>query len=818
MERLTLPFRLGEAMRAARILLAIAAMAGASPASSELDLKRAEVSHLPNGLTVIMLEDHSFPLVSVQMLYKSGSAAETTGKTGLAHFLEHLAFRASENFPKARATELIYDSGGEWHGYTAMDQTTYFATMPKDGLNLLLRIEADRMARTVIDSTSIEAEKGAVITELHGYENDPASVLLETVTRTAIQAHPYGSPMAGYVSDVAGLTAADAHNYYVSHYAPGNAVLVIVGDFAPSDARTLVARSFADVPARPVAKPNFTAEPPQRGERRTRLPGPVDRQYFQFAFPSPAASNPDFAAFLVLQEILSGGSGLNLRQSDWSGTEAVKGSLLFEMAPDIATWLPPTHDPFLFTISGSIAGKADSAALERSLESRLATIRDRPIPESRLAKAKAAVTRQIAEDVQTTEDAAHQLAFFEGIGALDSLLAMPRPIAAVTAADIQRVARTYLVREKLTVGWMVPGNSPEVSAGVGQPRAAADRPGTAPATGKAGQPQLRRLPRGLPAIVQTNPLSDTVTVEILLSAPVEGGAHPTDLPGLDAVISSGNPDNLAALVSQSVAATRHINMTSEARSEDPATRLQQLITAQMGPAANKAPKPLAAIVSGNVESQNAFEILERQLGDVAPGKLGSASPRTSPGGLHVVRGQIARTLSQGAIGYVVEGPSPGTRQALAWRMLLFVMTHDYSGRLGQSAISDKGIVYHIYSSLQTDGLRTWATLSTGVDPDKADAMEAELRTQLSKIVSEPPSMTELDAARGHLLGRDVTAAQSNEELAAKLAREVVETGGLRSHEQLRALLQTITPADLAESARAFASGTIVRVDVETVAP
>src|SRR5512132_2613887 len=100
-------------MRVARALVAAAVLVIAAPASAELDLRRASVSHLPNGLTVIMLEDHSFPLVSVQMLYKSGSAAETTGKTGLAHFLEHLAFRGSANFPKARATEAIYDSGGE---------------------------------------------------------------------------------------------------------------------------------------------------------------------------------------------------------------------------------------------------------------------------------------------------------------------------------------------------------------------------------------------------------------------------------------------------------------------------------------------------------------------------------------------------------------------------------------------------------------------------------------------------------------------------------------------------------------------------------
>ena len=160
-------------MRAFRILLAATALAVSAPASAELNLNRAEVAHLPNGLTVILLEDRSFPVVSVQMLYKSGSAAETAGKTGLAHFLEHLVFRGSENFPRAAATEFVYDSGGEWHGYTALDQTAYFETVPKDGLEQLLRIHADRMAQAIIDPASIEAEKGAVITELHSYENDP---------------------------------------------------------------------------------------------------------------------------------------------------------------------------------------------------------------------------------------------------------------------------------------------------------------------------------------------------------------------------------------------------------------------------------------------------------------------------------------------------------------------------------------------------------------------------------------------------------------------------------------------------------------------
>ena len=804
-------------MKTARFLLAVALLAVSAPASAELDLTRAEVSHLPDGLTVIMLEDHSFPLVSVQTLYKSGSAAETSGKTGLAHFLEHLAFRGSQNFPQAEATELIYDAGGEWHGYTAMDQMTYFSTMPRDRLDLLLRIEADRMARVIIDPASIAAEKGAVITELHSYENDPASVLQEAVTRTAIQAHPYGSPMAGYVSDVARLTADDARAYYASHYAPGNAVLAIVGDFAPAEAKALVAKAFADVPARPVATPNLTTEPLLLGARRTILHGAVDKQYVQFAFPAPSASSPDFPAFLLLQEVLSGGSGLNLHQTDWAPTtSSVPGSSLFGASKDIATWLPPTHDPFLFIIGGSIGATVDRAAFERDVDRRIAMLRDQPISSARLTSARLKVTRAIAEDVQTTEDAAHQLAFFEGVGAFDQLLTMPALLRAVTPADIQRVARTYLAPDRRTVGWMLPGPVPNASPARGNPRPATDRPGNVVPTVPASQPHLRRLTGGLPAIIQASPLSDTVSVELLMSSPIEGGSQPDDLPGLGAIVRTGPARDLAALVGQAAEIAQGAKPAADSPSGDPATRLQQLILAQISAQPARVPVPLAVIVSGNIDPAATFDVLDRRLGRMSAGRNKAESlPRLNPP--KIVRQRIDKPLAQGGLGYVVEGPSPGTRDSLAWQMLLYVLAHDYSGRLGNSAIRDKGLVYYIGSRLQTDGRRSWATIATGVDPDKADAMEAELRAQLARLETDPPSSVEVSAARNHLLGRDLTGAQSNEELADKLAREFVESGRLRSHQDLQAILETITPAGLAAIAPEFAQGTILRVDVATPA-
>jgi len=793
----------------ANFFIAAFALAAAAPAQAALDLGRASLSRLPNGLTLIVLEDRSFPVVSTQMLYKSGARDETAGKTGLAHFLEHLAFRASANFPNAAATEAIYDSGGEWHGYTWLDQTTYYATMPRDGLDLLLRIEADRMAHVTIDPAAIAAEKGAVITEMHGYENDPSTVLLDAVTATALQIHPYRNNTIGLEGDVAALTQEDARAFYERHYAPANAVLAIVGDVSASEVKALVERHFGGLAATAAPVRTAAVEPPQRGERRTLLTGPSGGQLFTLAFHAPAASSADFPTFLVLQQLLAGGSGVNFRQNDW-GTPAEAGSLLAGAADGIATWFIPTADRYIFTIKGALAPGAAQSALERSITQRLAQAGD--IAPAQLAAAKAAVSRQLAEDVETTDDAAHQLAFFEGIGALDRLIALPRALAAVSAADVERVARLYLAPSQRTVGWLVPGDAPKSSGlGAGLPTPAEPRAGKLAGSDQVSAPQLRRLSGGLPAIVQASPLSPSVAVQLLLSAPVTRESPPRELPGLGRIVRSGPDADLPALIAEAAKAAQAAPLPQVIASDDPETRIQQMIASETVPFAIQPPRIMAAIVSGAVAPNAAFASLERALGRIRPAVLPPPPPARRPH--QKVVAEIARPLAQGALGYVVATPPPGSREGLAWRMLLYILTHDYSGRLGRSAIGDKGLAYHIYSSVRTDGARGWATLWTGVDAAKADALEAELKAQLAALQANPPSAAEVDAARRHLLGRDISAAQSNGALAERLGRQFVETGGIRSHQELEALLRSITPADIAAIAPAFARGTILRVDV-----
>lgn len=810
------PFRPGGRGNRTGWLRAVAgltvALSLAPPAAAELDLSRAGVTRLDNGLTVILLEDHSLPVVSTQVVYRSGARDETAGKTGLAHFLEHLAFRASENFPDAGATRAIYDAGGEWHGYTWLDETVYYSTMPADGLELLLRIEADRMARVTIDPAAIEAEAGAVITEMHGYENDPASVLFDAVVATAIQAHPYRNNTIGYESDVAALTAEDARAFYETHYAPGNAVLAIVGDVDSDRAMALVREHLGALPAREVAARTPAIEPVQRGERRVTIEGPVTRQHAKIVYPAPAATSADFAPFLVLQQLVSGGSGANFAQNDW-GTPAVEGAALHGAADDLSSWFIPTADPYIFMISASLDAGADRAALETEIARRLERVRREAPSAEALAAAKAAVAEQLAFDVETTEDAAHQLAYYEGLGAFDVLVALPERIAAVTAEDVQRVARAYLDPQRRTVGWYVPGTAAGLPGlGAGEPRPAEPRAPEPPVTGPAPAPVLRTLSGGLPVIVQASPLSPTATVGVVTSAPVEGEGAPAALGGLGLVARSGMADDLGRLVASARAAAAAGPASPAEPSDDPETRLEQLLAAD---APNVDPAPVVALVSGAVDPEAAVAALERAFGEAAPARLAREAAAFEPrrGDPALVAERIDRPLAQAAIGYAVPAPPPATREGLAWRMLLYVLTHDYGGRLGQAAITDSGLVYYIGSEYRSDGARGRITLATGVDPGKIDAMEAVLRSELARLASEPPSAAEVEAARRHLLGRDLSAAQANEEIVERLARQFVETGGLRSRDDYAAMLATIGPGDLVAAAPAFASGTIMRVDV-----
>ncbi len=395
------------------------------------DLGRAQRFKLDNGLTVIVLEVPAAPAVSVQMLYRVGARNEEVGETGLTHFLEHMAFRASDNFPDTGLVSSIYAVGGEWHGYTWLDQTTYFETLPPDSLDLALKIEADRMARLQIPASDVEAERGAVLAEMHGYENDPATVLHDTVLAVSFLQHPYRNNTIGWESDVESIRHDDLVEFYRRAYSPANAVLAVVGPVSAAKVLEEVGELFGDLPGGERTQPPPTVEPPQNGVRRVELLGATGRKHFKIAYHAPAVTNPDYAAFLLVQQVLAGGRGVNFGQNEF-GDAALPASRLAGIADDLATWFPPQAAPYVFTIAGSIDADASTVDLEARLQAAIEALISQPPAADEMATARQQLLDELVFDLETTEDAAHQLAYFAGLDALDVLLELPDRLAAVS--------------------------------------------------------------------------------------------------------------------------------------------------------------------------------------------------------------------------------------------------------------------------------------------------------------------------------------------------------------------------------------------------
>ncbi|MEX0706359.1 MAG: insulinase family protein [Woeseia sp.] len=808
-------------MKKLSILLAgcLASLLFAANAFGALDLRNANVHTLDNGLTLLLLEDRTFPIVSVQTVYRVGARDENIGRTGLAHFVEHMAFRGSENFPGTGLVSSVYAAGGEWHGYTYIDQTTYFSTVPADELGLLLRIEADRMSRLAISPDDIEPEIGAVLAEMDGYENDPAAVLHDATVFVSLLAHPYRNNTIGWDSDIRAITYDDVVDFYERYYHPGNAVLAIVGDIDEGTVLEQVKELFGEFEGREANPLPITPEPEQTGERRIRLQSAVERKWFQFAWPAPAASAPDYAAFLLLQELLSGSAGINFRQNDW-GTPARAGTPLHGITGDIASWTMPTAQPYVFVVKGSIGPDGDEQKVEDAVAAAARQVADAPADAKQFDTARQRLLDELILDVQTTEDAAHQLAFFSGIDALQPMLRLADAVRALTPADVQRAAARYLAPHKRTVGWTVPGDPPEVPPPAAPP-ATEEVSRTAATTPSRPAPPAEafELDNGIAVLLQPSSLSPTVHLQVAMPGAMDSpaGALSIDEP-IDGVTSFSETvlrDDLQAVIDRAVEAVMRAQTASadDPPSTNPYVRTQQVMSRLMGaPTVAAEPAPLVISLAGDFRKERALAMLQERFGSMDPAEH---QVRVSPHELpETLDEHIAQPRAQARLAYLVPAPAPVERAADAWRALLYILSHDYEGRLGKRAISDRGLVYYIGSAYRSDGRNAWVTLSTGVDPAKLDTMRDLLRSELQRLRDEPPSADEVREALAHRLGRAVSANQSNRELADAMTTDWLWYGELLSPEALEARLANVKTDDVLAVTDAFTSGVTVTISVD----
>ena len=823
-------------------LLLILAAASPLSAQAQFDLQAVERHQLANGLSLLLLEDHTFPSVSVQMLYRAGGRDEPVGQSGIAHFLEHMAFRASQNFPDTEVVSRIYAAGGEWHGYTWIDQTTYYSTVPSDQLDLLLSIEADRMQGLLIEERWIEPEKGSVLAEMHGYENDPASVLHDAVVFQAFLAHPYRNNVIGWERDILALNAAEVRSFYEQHYRPANAVLVVVGDIDKPRVLQRVQELFGDFPATAATPLPHSLEPPQTGERRIDLLGAGDRSYFEIAYPAPAASDADFAAMLVLQEWLAGGSGVNFMQ-EFGSTPARPGSALYGKLDDLDTWYPPAAQRYLFSVRGTAPADQPDEVVENILESALLKVREGQLDEEEIQSAIQRVLQELVYDLGTHEEVAHQLAYFDGLNALDPWLDLPAQLVRVSATDLAELGKRYFQPWQRTIGWyragqrLPPGSPGTLMAtsstpatttidGVRSGPAEAPRSERKPAHKQAvtEQPRAGTLPpaelilleAGLPLLLQQNPAAAASHVSLVLDGQQWQGSNylqnNNPVWGFSSLSSASLPgqldDTLALLLAE--LGQLQIEPSDAGNSSGPVAGLDELLVDMLGLQGSAPGQPdiHAVVLSGQIRPEQ-LQRVRKRLDPILAATVKQLPPLRTRLDDQVLQWPVP--LAQAQLAYAVPAPPPQSPDYLAWRALQYIIAHDYEGRLGKEAISNRGLAYYIDSQYRSDGQRAWISLGAGVNPALQEELEALFRQQISALQKRPPSAAEVNEARSHLAGRLLTARQSNVELAEGLAQQWLWFGRLASSQEQLAALENLDQQQVLNAVPAFVQGAFAAI-------
>ncbi len=425
---------------------------------------------LQNGLTVLTQEIHDAPVATFWIWYRVGARNEVPGITGISHWVEHMMFKGTPTLQKGEIFRSVTKNGGTLNGFTWLDFTTYFETLPSDRLELALRIESDRMANSIFDPEEVASERTVIISEREGGENHPTFHLGEEVNAAAFKVHPYGQGVIGWKSDLEQITREDLYGWYRRNYAPNNAVAVVAGDFQTDDLLRKVERHFGGIPSGLPVPPVRSIEPPQQGERRVvvRRPGPTP--YLEVAYHCPAASHPDTVPLLVLDAVLSGAKpmGLGGREGGLGRSSRlyrrlVEGGLAVGASSSFAL----TRDPYLFGISATVRPGVEIGQVESAVFEEVDRLHDSGATEDELAKARKQVRAQLVYGSEGVTSIGYWLGSLEIVHShtlFDDLL---ERVDAVTSDDVRRVAATYLGEDNRTVGHLIPTGSGQSGNGGG---------------------------------------------------------------------------------------------------------------------------------------------------------------------------------------------------------------------------------------------------------------------------------------------------------------------------------------------------------------
>lgn len=393
---------------------------------------------LGNGLTVLTLIDRAAPTVSYHSWFRVGSRHERLGKTGLAHLFEHLMFSETRNHPHGDFDRLMERAGAEANAATWTDWTCYYENAPRNALQLLVELEADRMSNLVLRAPQVASEKEVVANERKlRVDDDVEGKALELLYDNAFRRHPYHWPTIGWMKDIRGFSVRDCQEFYRTHYAPDRATVVIAGDFSEHKALSLVQKHYGGMaPAGAARARKSIKEPAQRTERVLQLEAPTPTEKLLIGYRAPSFSDPDTPALVIANEILFGGLSSRLHRL-FCLEEEVALSVRGSIAPFVE---PGLFEMWIFLREGKSREEA-LRLLDREIE-RLGADGPRP---AELDKAINQLELSFLHSMETVGGKAEQIGFYETV-ANDGAAVFDRLTAyrAVTGDAVQRVVRKYL--------------------------------------------------------------------------------------------------------------------------------------------------------------------------------------------------------------------------------------------------------------------------------------------------------------------------------------------------------------------------------------
>jgi zinc protease len=404
---------------------------------------------LHNGLKVLLLEDHKSPAVTFQVWYRVGSRNEKDGKSGLAHFLEHMMFKGTPKTEPEEYSRIIAKNGGRSNAFTTTDVTVYFATMSREKIGIELELEAERMTQALLSEKYFEPEKKVIQEERRlRTEDNPVSALAEVANAVAYTVHPYRRPVIGWMDDIQNLTRQDMVEFYRQYYLPNNAFIVVVGDFSAEQLMPKIKAAYGKIPRGPEPPKLRVQEPTQTGERRVVFKKEAELPFLLMFYHAPNLKHPDTFALDLLTVVLAGGRSSRLYHDLVYQKRLTRGI--------DADYSSVSMDPSGVSISAQLMPGKEPAEVEREIDRALGSLKSDLITERELQKAKNQIEASFIFSQDSVFGQAMKIGYYEATGDWRRMDSYLDGIRNVTREDIRRVAQQFFDQDRRTVGILIP--------------------------------------------------------------------------------------------------------------------------------------------------------------------------------------------------------------------------------------------------------------------------------------------------------------------------------------------------------------------------